>query len=195
VNQPQWQKDQERLRKQQDDLRRKQQDDLRRKQQDDLRRMQMGAAWMEKQKAEQKALEEAQRNAQLIDPSRGINAQLPEVKQGAGSTPNPYQVLEMEVDALRKQLANNQMTETQVRSRLDTLMIRDAKGDTWTVGFETGSWYRHDGTRWIKTGPARIKIYEQRATGGWCGFLAILGVCVGIVGFLLASMIMSGLIR
>jgi hypothetical protein len=61
--------------------------------------------------------------------------------------------VEREVAKLRQDLAADSLTEEQFKTRLRELMVQDEQGDWWMVGYETGEWYRHDGTDWVPDRP------------------------------------------
>jgi hypothetical protein len=54
---------------------------------------------------------------------------------------------------LRQDLAAGRLTEEQFKARLRELMVEDEEGNWWMVGYETGEWYRHDGTDWVRADP------------------------------------------
>ena len=61
--------------------------------------------------------------------------------------------VEREVAKLRQELAAGRLTEEQFKARLRELMVLDEHGAWWMVGYETGEWYRHDGTDWVRADP------------------------------------------
>jgi hypothetical protein len=54
---------------------------------------------------------------------------------------------------LRRQVADGLLTEEECKARMRELMVEDSDGNWWMVGYETGEWYRHDGTDWIQADP------------------------------------------
>ncbi|MDY6876997.1 MAG: SHOCT domain-containing protein [Chloroflexota bacterium] len=62
--------------------------------------------------------------------------------------------VEREVAKLRQRLAAGRLTEEQFKARLRELMVLDEHGDWWMVGYETGEWYCHDGTDWMRADPS-----------------------------------------
>ncbi len=119
------------MRRQQEQMR-KQQEQMR-KQQEQLRRQQMGAAWQQQQKAR---AEKARPHA------------LPEQKGK-----DRFAQIEAEVSRLRQDLAANRLTEEQFKARLRELMVEDEQGNWWMMGYETGQWYLHDGSGWVRADP------------------------------------------
>jgi len=61
--------------------------------------------------------------------------------------------VEREVARLRQGMAAGRLTEEQFKARLRELMVLDEHGGWWMVGYETGEWYRHDGTDWVRADP------------------------------------------
>jgi hypothetical protein len=61
--------------------------------------------------------------------------------------------VEQVVAKLRQDLAAGRLTEEQFKARLRELMVQDERGNWWMVGYETGGWYRHDGTDWVRADP------------------------------------------
>ncbi len=67
--------------------------------------------------------------------------------------PRPFADVERQVKALRQQVQDGLLTEAQCKARMRELMVEDANGDWWMVGYETGKWYRHDGVDWVQANP------------------------------------------
>ncbi len=61
--------------------------------------------------------------------------------------------VEREVAGLRQDLDAGRLNEEQFKTRLRELMVEDAGGNWWMVGYETGEWYRHDGDDWVRADP------------------------------------------
>ncbi|MCP4538123.1 MAG: hypothetical protein GY832_13360 [Chloroflexi bacterium] len=61
--------------------------------------------------------------------------------------------VEKEVARLRQDLAAGRLTEEQFKVQLREMMVEDADGNWWMVGYETGEWYQHDGTDWVRADP------------------------------------------
>ncbi len=100
-----------------------------RRQQEQLRQKQMGAAWLEQQKEKQQ-------------PTAGV-----------GFADDPFAQIEQAVASLRQQLAAGRLTQEQVEAQMENLMIQDDEGVWWTIGFETGEWYRRTGDAWTPATP------------------------------------------
>ncbi|MDY7075880.1 MAG: hypothetical protein SXV54_03045 [Chloroflexota bacterium] len=61
--------------------------------------------------------------------------------------------VERKVAQLRQELAAGRLTEEQFKARLREMMVQDKRGNWWMVGYETGEWYRHDGSDWVRADP------------------------------------------
>ncbi len=61
--------------------------------------------------------------------------------------------VEKEIADLRQELTAGRLTEEQFKTRLREMMVEDTDGNWWMVGYETGEWYRHDGTDWVRDDP------------------------------------------
>jgi hypothetical protein len=44
-------------------------------------------------------------------------------------------------------------SESEFKSKLEDLMVRDEQGQWWMIGYETERWYRYDGTNWVQADP------------------------------------------
>ncbi len=64
-----------------------------------------------------------------------------------------FREVENEYRQLKGQLDAGQLTETDLRARLEELMTQDEQGRWWIIGYETGLWYFHDGTQWVQADP------------------------------------------
>jgi hypothetical protein len=62
--------------------------------------------------------------------------------------------VEREVAKLRQELAAGRLAEEQFKARLRELMVENTEGNWWMVGYETGEWYRHDGSDWVRADPS-----------------------------------------
>jgi hypothetical protein len=62
-----------------------------------------------------------------------------------------FQQAENRFKRLKAQFEAGTLSETEFRVQLEGLMIRDEQGSWWMIGYETGLWYRHDGTNWVRT--------------------------------------------
>ncbi len=143
---PDWGQQQERMRKQQEELMRRQQEQMRRQQQDQvkqqqelLRRQQM--AYYQQQKQAKKGGKQLDQPSDQ-DPTPQHNLQLGALFRQVAS----------EVAELHRQLESGKIGIDQVQQRLLSLAVQDDDGVWWSMGFQSGDWYRYDGDRWIMVG-------------------------------------------
>ncbi len=114
--------------------------------------------------------------------------------------------VEREVAGLRQDLSTGRLNEEQFKARLRELMVEDANGDWWMVGYETGEWYRHDGDDWVRADPPDQKPAgavpppatqavvptKPRSHPARGIVVLILGLVIsGVVGWLVAAVIFS----
>ena len=64
-----------------------------------------------------------------------------------------FSQVEAEYARLKGQFEAGSLTEEQFKSQLHDLMLQDEAGEWWVIGYETGQWYRHDGTDWVRADP------------------------------------------
>ena len=64
-----------------------------------------------------------------------------------------FSQVEAEYARLKEQFEAGTLTEDQFKSQLHDLMLQDESGDWWVIGYETGQWYHHDGTDWVRADP------------------------------------------
>jgi len=58
-------------------------------------------------------------------------------------------------------VANGQLTEEECKAQMRDLMIEDADGNWWMMGYEIGEWYYHDG----RAGCKPIRSFDGRQDG------------------------------
>lgn len=64
-----------------------------------------------------------------------------------------FSQVEAEYERLRGQFEAGTLTEEEFKSQLHDLMFQDEQEQWWIIGYETGQWYRHDGTNWVRADP------------------------------------------
>ena len=64
---------------------------------------------------------------------------------------------EREYRNLKAQFDAGQLSEADFRARLEEMMIEDDQGQWWSIGYETGKWYYHDGEQWVRGDPPAEK--------------------------------------
>jgi hypothetical protein len=105
--------------------------------------------------------------------------------------------VEREVAKLRQDLAASRLTEEQFKAHLREMMVEDEEGNWWMVGYETGEWYRHDGTDWVPNQPpgrvtampvsslpARPAERAQVGWGFWFPWVLVTAIGGGIGGII-----------
>jgi hypothetical protein len=96
--------------------------------------------------------------------------------------------VERVVAKLRQDLATGRLTEDQFKTRLREMMVQDKRGDWWMVGYETGQWYRHDGTDWVPDQPPLAQPVVRQRVPAWVwgvvGTVVVLLVAVAVLAFL-----------
>jgi len=64
-----------------------------------------------------------------------------------------FRQAEQEYHRLKAQYDAGQLSEERMRAALSDLMVQDDQGRWWVLGYETGTWYVHDGEKWIPGEP------------------------------------------
>jgi hypothetical protein len=64
-----------------------------------------------------------------------------------------FREAEQKFGQLKAQFAAGGLTEAALRSQLEELMVEDAEGRWWMLGYETGQWHYHDGSGWVRADP------------------------------------------
>jgi LysM repeat protein len=114
-----------------------------------------------------------------------------------------FQDLQRRYDELREQFGAGEISEEEFKSELEELQLKDEQGVFWTIGAQTGKWYRYDGRDWVQETPipmtkhqgrgmpehvsAQAAAAQQPGTSrpGWlytgCGGLLVLLVVAGLI--------------
>ncbi|MDY6876999.1 MAG: hypothetical protein SWK90_12460 [Chloroflexota bacterium] len=101
--------------------------------------------------------------------------------------------VERVVVKLRQDVAAGRLTGEQFKARLREMMVQDEHGDWWMVGYETGEWYRHDGSDWVPERPpgraaaetytpARVTDHAYVGWGFWLPWVVVTAVGGGVGG-------------
>ena len=69
------------------------------------------------------------------------------------NNPDRFRRAEDDYFRLKGQFATGRITHQQFEQALQALMIEDDQGRHWSLGVDTGKWYRHDGQAWVETDP------------------------------------------
>ncbi|NMC81072.1 MAG: hypothetical protein GYA59_17055 [Chloroflexi bacterium] len=59
-----------------------------------------------------------------------------------------------EYHRLQAQLSAGQITPQAFEAAVNRLLVKDSQGQSWTIGVETGKWYRLEGEQWVEDTPA-----------------------------------------
>jgi LysM repeat protein len=73
-----------------------------------------------------------------------------------------FQDLQRRYDELREQFDAGDISEEKFREELEGLQLRDEQGRYWTIGAQTGKWYRFDGRTWVEETPIPMTKHEGR---------------------------------
>ena len=57
---------------------------------------------------------------------------------------------EREFAKLKDQFDGGKLTEADVKARLQDLMVQDAQGQWWVIGYESNQWYVRVGEEWVR---------------------------------------------
>src|SRR5512135_3211933 len=64
-----------------------------------------------------------------------------------------YTQVEEQFKTLKQQFTAGKLDEAGFKARLNELMVQDDQGRWWMIGYETGQWYLHDGSAWVRADP------------------------------------------
>ena len=64
-----------------------------------------------------------------------------------------FQLVEVEYRKLKALYDAGQLSEDELRNRVTEFMVEDDQGRWWSIGYETGQWYYHDGENWTPGTP------------------------------------------
>lgn len=64
-----------------------------------------------------------------------------------------YAQVEAQFKTLKEQFTAGKLDEAAFKSQLQNLMVQDEGGCWWMIGYETGQWYTHDGSAWVRAEP------------------------------------------
>lgn len=71
--------------------------------------------------------------------------------------------VEAQFKDLREQFDNGRFTLDEFKSKLFDMMVQDDQGNWWMIGYESGQWYRHDGSQWQLDTPPAIRALPSEA--------------------------------
>jgi len=73
-----------------------------------------------------------------------------------------YQELQRRYNELREQFDADKISEEQFKEELEGLQLKDEQGRYWTIGAQSGKWYRYDGRRWLQETPLPMTKHQGR---------------------------------
>lgn len=112
-----------------------------------------------------------------------------------------FQDLQRRYDELREQFDAGEISEEEFKGELEGLQLKDEQGIFWTIGAQSGKWYRYDGRDWVHETPLPMTRHQGRGVPehvsvpaaqkagsprpGWlftgCGGLLVLLVVAGVI--------------
>jgi hypothetical protein len=72
-----------------------------------------------------------------------------------------YAQVEEQFQSLKQQFTAGKLDEAAFKAQLNELMVQDGQGRWWMIGYETGQWYMHDGSAWVRADPPRLGTYPR----------------------------------
>src|SRR5512135_3435911 len=73
-----------------------------------------------------------------------------------------FQELQRHYNELREQFDADQISEEEFREEIEGLQIQDEQGRYWTIGAQSGQWYRFDGREWVPETPIPMTKHQGR---------------------------------
>jgi Tol biopolymer transport system component len=73
-----------------------------------------------------------------------------------------FQDLQRRYDELRERFEAGEIGEEEFRGELEGLQLKDEQGVFWTIGAQTGEWYRFDGSSWAQETPTPMTKHQGR---------------------------------
>jgi LysM repeat protein len=73
-----------------------------------------------------------------------------------------FQELQRHYSELREQFDADQISEEEFREEIEGLQIQDEQGRYWTIGAQSGQWYRYDGRQWLQETPVPMTKHQGR---------------------------------
>jgi LysM repeat protein len=73
-----------------------------------------------------------------------------------------YQDLQRRHDELREQFEAGEISEEEFKDELEGLQLKDEQGVFWTIGAQSGEWYRYDGRSWVQETPVPMTKHQGR---------------------------------
>ncbi len=73
-----------------------------------------------------------------------------------------FEDIQRRYEELREQFDAGEISEEDFRDELEGLQLKDEFGRYWTMGAQTGEWYRFDGRTWIQETPLPLTKHQGR---------------------------------
>ncbi len=73
-----------------------------------------------------------------------------------------FEDLQRRYDELREQFDAGEISEEEFKDELEGLQLKDEQGVFWTIGAQTGEWYRFDGRSWVQETPIPMTKHQGR---------------------------------
>jgi LysM repeat protein len=73
-----------------------------------------------------------------------------------------FQDLQRRYDELREQFDAGKISEEKFNDELEGLQLKDEQGHYWTIGAQSGKWYRYDGRSWVQETPIPMTKHQGR---------------------------------
>jgi len=73
-----------------------------------------------------------------------------------------FEDLQRRYDELREQFDAGEISEEEFKDELEGLQLKDEQGVYWTIGAQTGEWYRFDGRNWVQETPIPMTKHQGR---------------------------------
>ena len=69
---------------------------------------------------------------------------------------------------LKSQLESNQISASAFEEGVNNIRVTDSQGRHWTIGVESGKWYRLESSAWVEdTPPAQPAKKKKRSASLW----------------------------
>ncbi len=104
------------------------------------------------------------------------------------SSASRFQAVEKQYAQLKAQYRAGKMSEAAYQAALKKLVFEDDRGQYWMLGADSGQWYRHDGSQWVRADPPLTASAGSSGTSRWpyilggAGCLAVLMLAAVIAG-------------
>lgn len=77
-----------------------------------------------------------------------------------------FQQAQSEYRKLKADYDAGRLSEEALRDQVAKLLVEDAQGRWWSIGYETGQWYVHDGVSWVEGVPPGPKTAASEPQAG-----------------------------